>query len=353
MNSASGDRAIATATAAGTAMTRDRASLPALGQNRIFAPGLINRIISTSNPTIEDDGVRQFQKISLSSDTIGLGYGGLGVLGFSLTLPATRVAVAELDPTFVGLGRAIGAAVPAFCLLWLTRQPMPQRQHWGSLAVVSGGVILGFPWLSAVAMHQLPAAHGAVIIGLVPLLTAIAGTLRAGDRPTLGFWLASASGSFTVLLFALWSGAGQLQAADGLLLLAGLAAAIGYAEGGRLAKMIGGWQVICWALVGVSPIVAIPVLLSGSHLSPASPMAWLGFGYVSWVSQLLAFFAWYHGMALGGVARVGQIQLLQPFLTMVAAAVLLHEPIAPPTLGFAAIVVISVAVGKSRPIGQR
>ncbi len=296
---------------------------------------------------MEDDSVRRFPKIALSPETIGLGYGGLGVLGFSLTLPATRVAVAELDPTWVGLGRAIVAAIPALILLGLTRQPIPPRQHWGSLAIVALGVILGFPWLSAWAMHQLPAAHGAVITGLIPLLTAIAGTWRSGDRPTLGFWLASGMGSCTVLLFAVWSGAGHLQTADGLLLLAGLAAAIGYAEGGRLAKLIGGWQVICWALVGISPIVAIPVMMGWPHLPIASPTAWLGFGYVSLVSQLLAFFAWYHGMALGGVARVGQIQLVQPFLTIMAAALLLHEPIAPMTLGFAALVVISVAIGKS------
>jgi drug/metabolite transporter (DMT)-like permease len=337
----------------GTVMIRPRVSRRVLVPKRIFGLGLISRIIPISKPTIEDDGVKWCQKIARHPETVGLGYGFLGVLGFSLTLPATRVAVAELDPTFVGLGRAIAAAIPALILLGLTRQPLPPRPYWGSLAIVAAGVILGFPWLSAWAMHQLPAAHGAVMLGLMPLLTAIAGTVRAGDRPPLGFWLASLMGSLTVVLFAVWSGAGQLQAADGLLLLAGLVAAIGYAEGGRLAKIMGGWQVICWALVGVSPLVALLVWLGWPQLPTASPAAWLGFGYVSLVSQLLAFFAWYHGMALGGVARVGQIQLLQPFLTMMTAALLMHEPIAPMTWGFAAIVVGFVAIGKSRPISPR
>jgi drug/metabolite transporter (DMT)-like permease len=283
-------------------------------------------------------------------ETLALGYGFLGVVGFSLTLPATRIAVAELDPTFVGLGRAIAATLPALFLLWITRQPIPKRQTWGSLLVVAGGVILGFPWLSAQAMQQLPVAHGAVITGLIPLLTAIAGTLRLGDRPSLGFWLASLAGSSTVLLFALWTGAGHLHPADGLLLAAGLAAAIGYAEGGRLAKQIGSWQVICWSLVGSSPIVIVMLLCSSPTAPIASPAAWGGFAYVSLVSQLLAFFAWYHGLALGGVARVGQIQLLQPFLTILAAAIGLHEPITPASLGFAMVVVITVAIGKRQPI---
>lgn len=188
--------------------------------------------------------LRHHKKASqLDSETLGVIYGFLGVLGFSLTLPATRVAVSELDPVIVGLGRAFVAAIPAIVLLLITRQPLPSRKQLKSLLVVVAGVILGFPLLSTWAMQRLPAAHGAVVLGLLPLATAIAGTIRVGDRPSRAFWLASAVGSVTVVSFGLITGAG-LQAADIALLGAVIAAAMAYAEGGRLARMLGGWQVI-------------------------------------------------------------------------------------------------------------
>lgn len=284
---------------------------------------------------------------SIDPETLGMGYGFLGVLGFSLTLPATRAAVAELDPNIVGLGRAIVASILAMTVLWLTRQPLPDRKHWASLVIVAAGVILGFPLLSAWAMQQLPAAHGAVVLGMLPLATAVAGALRAGDRPSLGFWIASIFGSTIVILFAIISGAGQIHLADIALLFAGVAAAISYAEGGRLARFIGGWQVISWALVVTAPFLTLPVAIAVmQHGLIASPTAWLGFGYVSIISQFLAFFAWYKGLAIGGVARVGQIQLLQPFLTIFASAFLLGEQITPITIAAAVIVATTVALGK-------
>lgn len=287
-------------------------------------------------------------------EMLGLGYGFLGVLGFSLTLPATRAAVTDLDPTIVGLGRAVVAALLAVIVLWATHQPLPNCKHWGSLLIVAAGVILGFPLLSAWAMQQLPAAHGAVVLGLMPLATAIAATFRAGERPSLSFWIASIAGSTTVILFAVISGAGQIQGADVALLGAGVAAAVAYAEGGRLARVLGGWQVICWALVLAVPLLILPVAIAIlQHGLVASPTAWLGFGYVSIVSQFLAFFAWYQGLAMGGVARVGQIQLLQPFLTIFASALLLSEAIAPITIGAAAVVVTKVALGKKAAIQRR
>lgn len=287
----------------------------------------------------------------IDPETLGLAYGFLGVLGFSLTLPATRVAVAFLDPVVVGLGRAFVAGILAVATLWATRQPLPSRKQLGSLAIVAAGVILGFPLLSAWAMQRLPAAHGAVVLGLLPLATAIMGAVRAGDRPSRGFWLASMVGSTTVVIFAVISGAGQIQGADIALLGAGVAAAVGYAEGGRLARVLGGWQTISWALVLAAPVVALPVAIAVlQHGIVASPVAWLGFAYVSIVSQFLAFFAWYHGLALGGVARVGQIQLLQPFLTILASTLLLGEKITPITLGATCLVVASVALGRQAPV---
>jgi drug/metabolite transporter (DMT)-like permease len=291
---------------------------------------------------------------TVDSETLGLGYGFLGVLCFSLTLPATRAAVTDFDPNIVGIGRAIVAAVLAMTVLWVTHQPVPDRKHWGSLVIVAVGVILGFPLLSAWAMQQLPAAHGAVVLGLMPLATAIAGTLRAGERPSFSFWLASIAGSTVVILFALISGAGQMQGADVALLGAGVAAAVGYAEGGRLARCLGGWQTISWALVLAAPVLVFPTAIAVlQHGLVASPTAWVGFGYVSIVSQFLAFFAWYKGLAMGGVARVGHIQLLQPFLTILASALLLGEQITPITIGAAAMVVATVALGKKAIIQRR
>lgn len=282
---------------------------------------------------------------------IGLGYGFVGVLGFSLTLPATRVAVVELDPTIVGLGRAIIAAFLAAIVLWANHQRIPARKHWRGLIVVASGVVLGFPLLSAWAMQQLPAAHGAVMLALMPLATALAGSIIVGERPSRRFWLASITGSITVIVFAIFSGAGQMQWADVVLLGAGMAAAISYAEGGRLARILGGWQVICWALVIAAPVLSVPFAKAVlQHGLVASPTAWLGFGYVSIISQLLAFFPWYQGLAIGGVARVGQMQLLQPFLTILASAILLGEAIAPFTLIAAMIVVTSVAIGRTSAI---
>jgi drug/metabolite transporter (DMT)-like permease len=286
-------------------------------------------------------------------ETQGLAFGFLGVLTFSLTLPATRLAVAELDATVVGLGRAVMAAILAALLLKATGQPRPSRQHLPSLVIIAAGVIVGFPLLSAWAMRSLPAAHGAIVLGILPLATAMAGALRTGDRPSLAFWLCSSLGSAVVVLFAIFTGGGSLQMADLALLGAVAAAAIGYAEGGRLSRELGGWQVICWALVLSAPFLAVPVALTIVHQGlHASLKSWLGFGYISVFSMFLGFFAWYHGLAIGGVARVSQIQLLQPFLTLFASALLLHEQITRLTIGTAFIVVAMVAVGKKAPISR-
>jgi drug/metabolite transporter (DMT)-like permease len=288
-----------------------------------------------------------------NAETAGLWYGLLGVLGFSLTLPATRVAVAFLDPTVVGLGRALVAALLAAVLLAATRQRRPSREELGRLAIVAGGVILGFPLLSAWALRQVPSAHGAIVIGLLPLATALAAAIRVGERPSWQFWLAGLVGSAAVIGFAATTGAGSMQAADLALLGAVAAGALGYAEGGRLARTLGGWQVISWALVLAAPFISIPVALAvWQHGLAAPPSAWLSFGYVAVVSQFLAFFAWYRGLALGGVARVSQLQLLQPFLTLVASALLLHEQVTLATMLVALVVVLAVAVGRKAPIAR-
>jgi drug/metabolite transporter (DMT)-like permease len=279
-------------------------------------------------------------------------YGLLGITIFSITLPATRLAVAHLNPTFVGLGRAVVAAALAVVLLVLTRQPIPPRRTWPQFALVVAGVIIGFPLLSAIAMKDAPASYGAVITGLLPLVTALGGVWRAGERPSRSFWIWAAIGSGVVLGFALVSGSGSLRPADLALLGAVAAAGLGYAEGGVLARRFGAWQVICWSLVLAAPLLGpIAWLVRPTDLSAVPLTAWLGFGYVSVFSMFLGFFAWYHGLALGGIARIGQLQLLQPFLTILASAVILREPLTPLTLGFAIAVVSCVALGRRATIG--
>lgn len=283
----------------------------------------------------------------------GLWFGFLGVASFSLTLPATRTAVIAFDPVVVTLGRALVAALLSGLLLWLSRQRWPTRSQWASLTVVAAGVVLGFPLLSAWAMRQVPASHGAIVLGLLPLATAGAGALRAGERPSRSFWLASLAGSAAVIGFALATGAGALQAADLALLGAVLAAAIGYAEGGRLARELGSWQVISWALILAAPFLLIPMALAvGAHGISGPPSAWAAFGYVAIISQLLGFFAWYKGLALGGVARVSQLQLLQPFMTMIASWLLWGEQLTLIGLGAAVIVAGTVALGRRAPVAQ-
>jgi drug/metabolite transporter (DMT)-like permease len=277
----------------------------------------------------------------------GLIYGFLGVASFSLTLPATRVAVAGLDPVFVGLGRAVVAAALAAIVLVVTRTPWPGRVLLPRLALVAAGVVVGFPLFSAWAMRHVPASHGAVIIGILPLATALAGAWLAHERPSRIFWISATFGSAVVVGFALWQGGGAPQAADALLVIAAIAAAIGYAEGGRLAQTLGGWQVICWALVLAAPFVAIPTILAMDARLVAAPLsAWVGFAYVSIVSMFLGFFAWYRGLASGGIAAVGQTQLLQPFLTIFASGWLLDEVIDPATSFAAALVIASIATGR-------
>jgi drug/metabolite transporter (DMT)-like permease len=280
--------------------------------------------------------------------------GLLGVLGFSLTLPFTRVAVDGLDPVFLGLGRAAVAAVPAAVLLAIWRERLPDRATLRRLALVALGVVFGFPLLSAVALQELTAAHSAVIVGLLPAATAVMAVARAGERPSPGFWVASLAGLVAVLAFAASQGAGLPSGADLLVLAAVALGAIGYAEGGSLAREMGGKRVICWALV-VSLPLTLPLGAAGAVLGGvAAPAdAWLGFAYVAMISQFLAFFAWYAALARGGVAKIGQVQLVQPLLTLGWAAALLGEHIGAVTLVAAVAVVGSVVATQRARVESR
>jgi drug/metabolite transporter (DMT)-like permease len=278
--------------------------------------------------------------------------GLLGVLGFSFTLPVTRVAVEGLDPAFVGLGRAAVAALPAAVLLRVWREPLPDWTTVRRLGLVALGVVFGFPLLSALALRELTSAHSAVIVGLLPAATAVMAVARAGERPSAGFWVASGAGLLAVLAFAASQGAG-VSGADLLVLGAVALGAIGYAEGGTLARHMGGDRVICWALVLSLP-VTLPVGATAAVLGgvDAPADAWLGFAYVALVSQFLAFFAWYAALARGGVAKTGQVQLVQPLLTLAWSAALLGEHIGPATLVAALAVVASVVATQRARVGH-
>ncbi len=281
----------------------------------------------------------------------GLLLGLAGVAIFSLTLPFTRMAVAEFDPLFLTLGRALGAALLAACWLRWTGARRPARADLPALAMVAGGCVIGFPLLSSIALRSLPAAHGAVLVGVLPLCTALYAALRGHERPSRGFWLLALLGAALVSGFALAQGGGGLHGADLLMFGAVAAAAAGYAEGARLARRIGGPEVIGWALLLAAPPLALALALTmdavqAAQLAAAGWRAWLAFGFVTVFSMFVGFIFWYRGLALGGVARVGQVQLLQPFLSLAGAALLLGEALTLANCGFALAVIGVVAAGR-------
>lgn len=287
------------------------------------------------------------QSTASSQRAISLILGLIGVAAFSLTLPVTRVAVNELDPTFIASGRAIVAAMLAAIALLVTRSVIPQGRQWIKLLGTASGVVVGFPLLATWAMLYVPAAHGAVITGLLPLVTALFGAAIAGERPKAIFWISTLIGSAAIVWFSLWSASGAVEIADLLLLGAVASASYGYAEGARLSKEIGSWQTISWALIVAAPFMVLPAWYTmPDSFAALSGAGIASFAYVSVVSMYLGFFAWYRALAIGGIASVGQLQLLQPFMTMVGAALLLGESITLLQCSIAAVVMACVLVGR-------
>ncbi|WP_299176181.1 DMT family transporter [uncultured Brevundimonas sp.] len=266
---------------------------------------------------------------------------------FSGSLPATRVAVADLSPMFLTSARAAIAAVLAAIFLIVLRQARPARNDIMSLAIVAAGVVVGFPLLTALALQHITASHSIVFIGLLPLTTAIFGVLRGGERPKPTFWLFSSLGAATVAGFALANSGGGSLAGDLLMIAAILLCGLGYAEGATLSRRLGGWQVISWALLLAMPIMAVITILTAPlNWSAVTVPAWIALAYVSVFSMLVGFVFWYRGLALGGIASVGQLQLLQPFFGLLLAAIFLHEPIAWTMIACTAAVVLCVAGAK-------
>jgi drug/metabolite transporter (DMT)-like permease len=273
--------------------------------------------------------------------------GFIGVVIFSGSLPATRLAVLEFDPVFLTVVRAAIAGVLAVALLWLFRERRPARDQWLPLLIVALGVVLGFPLLTALALQHVTSAHSIVFVGLLPLATAIFAVLRGGERPRPVFWIFSTLGSALVVGFALAQGLTASPTGDLLMLAAILACGLGYAEGAKLSRALGGWQVICWALVLSLPLMAVlSVWLAPASFSTISLSAWVGLAYVSLFSMLIGFVFWYRGLAQGGIAAVGQLQLLQPFFGLALAATLLHEQVSLGMLASTLGVILCVAGAK-------
>lgn len=273
--------------------------------------------------------------------------GFFGVVIFSGSLPATRLAVMELDPLFVTVARAAIAGLLGCGLLLVFRQQRPERSDLVSLCIVALGVVVGFPLLSALALTRITSAHSIIFIGLLPLATALFGVLRGGERPRAAFWLCSGLGSACVAGFAMTHGLSASPVGDLLMLAAILVCGLGYAEGATLSRRLGGWQVISWALVLSLPVMLVLAILTLPHsFGDIADSTWMGLAYVSLFSMLIGFIFWYRGLAQGGIAAVGQLQLLQPFFGLGLAATLLHEQVSAGMMAVTILVVLCVVGAK-------
>lgn len=249
------------------------------------------------------------------------------MLGFSFTLTATRAAVGEMSGLLVGCGRAVVAAGLAVLVLAVRRDPLPARRHWAPLVRTALGVVIGFPTLSALALTSVPASHAQVFLGLTPIATAAMAVLRAGERPPRAFWGSALAGALAVAVFGWLHAGGGLRLADVLLVLAIVLVGFGYAEGGHLARELGGLRVVSWALIVSLPITLPATVWAVTHesLQHVSARALCGFMYVSLFSMYLAFVAWYRGLSHGNIARLSQVQLAMPVLGVGWAALFLSE----------------------------
>ena len=296
-----------------------------------------------------------------AAETRGLWLGLLGVLIFSLTLPMTRLAVGsvgapQLSGLFIAFGRAAVAGILSLFFLAFTRAPKPAPGDWRLIFATSAGAVFGFPIFTSIAMRHVEAVHASVMLGVLPLATAVVGAWAHRQRPSAGFWLCAALGSALVVGFALLkSGAApggwgpSIHWADGLLLAAMGWAALSYVAGAKLSGRLRADHVICWALVVALPL-SLPAALLTWPQGAIRPLAWWGFGYVAVFSMWIGFFAWYRGLALGGTVRVSQVQLVQPFLSMLLAVPLLGETLDALTLAFGLAVIATVFLGKKMPV---
>lgn len=283
----------------------------------------------------------------MNKETKGMLIGFIGILIFSLTLPVSKIAVLSFNPYFIAFGRAALAGFVALAYLIVKKEAAPTKADFIKFVVIALGVIFGFPIFTTVAMTHGSSSHGAVILGMMPLATTVIGVLRFKERPSLGFWLVSLLGAGLVVLYALLKSSGSFTYVDGLLVLGGISACIGYVEGGELSRKMSPRAVISWALVISLPLnIVMAFITYRPEYIDAGAVAWTSFIYLSLFSMFLGFFFWYEGLAVGGIARVSQVQLIQPFCTLVAASILLGDPLTLMNLIFAVLVVSTVVLGK-------
>lgn len=290
---------------------------------------------------------KSFSHKPVPNQTSGWINGFIGVLMFSGSMPATKAAILELSPLFVTLARAGIAGLLAVCALIYFKEKLPEKTHFVALVIVALGAVIGFPLLSALALKYITSAHSLVFLGMLPLTTAIFGVFRGGERPGFLFWFFSILGSLMVIGFAITQGLSASPVGDILMLFAVVLCGLGYAEGAQLSKTLGGWQVISWALVLSLPLtIPLMFLFFPPSFTTVSTGAWIGLAYISMFSMFIGFIFWYRGLSQGGIAAVGQLQLLQPFFGLVLAATLLHEQIGMDMMGTTAGVVLCVACSK-------
>jgi drug/metabolite transporter (DMT)-like permease len=283
----------------------------------------------------------------VNKETKGMLIGFVGILIFSLTLPVTKLAILSFNPYFIAFGRATLAGAVALAYLVVKHEPMLAKADIGKFVVIALGVVFGFPILTTVAMTHGSSSHGAVILGMMPLATTVIGVIRFGERPSLGFWVVSVLGAALVVVYALLKSSGSFTLVDILLVLGGICACIGYVEGGELSRKMNPRAVISWALVISLPLnIVFSYLTFNSAYFDAGISAWTIFIYLSLFPMFLGFFFWYEGLAIGGIARVSQVQLIQPFCTLLAASILLGDSLTWMNLVFAVLVVSTVILGK-------
>jgi drug/metabolite transporter (DMT)-like permease len=283
----------------------------------------------------------------VNKETKGMLIGFIGILIFSLTLPVSKIAILSFDPYFIAFGRATLAGTVALAYLLYKKEIMPSKADFAKFVVIALGVVFGFPIFTTVAMTEGSSSHGAVILGMMPLATTVIGVIRFKERPSLGFWLVSLLGAALVVVYALMKSSGSFTYVDGLLVLGGISACVGYVEGGELSRKMNPRSVISWALVISLPVnIVMSYVTFNTQYVHAGPIAWTSFLYLSLFSMFIGFFFWYEGLAVGGIARVSQVQLLQPFCTLVVASVLLGDSLTIMNLFFAFLVVSTVVLGK-------
>jgi len=283
----------------------------------------------------------------VNKESKGMLIGFIGILIFSLTLPVSKIALISFDPYFIAFGRALLAGLVALAYLLYKQFPPPSKADIAKFVVIALGVVFGFPILTTVAMKEGSSSHGAVILGMMPLATTVIGVLRFKERPSMGFWLVSLLGAGLVVIYALLKSAGSFTYVDGLLVLGGICACVGYVEGGDLSRRMNPRAVISWALVISLPInIVMSYFTFHSQYWSADAIAWTSFVYLSLFPMFLGFFFWYEGLAIGGIARVSQVQLIQPFCTLLVASIFLGDHLTLMNMVFAFLVVSTVILSK-------